>query len=58
MELSMFKWIKENKQVLTTQAEQANGKAYNVDNVPAFGKLILQIDIKNCLKLILRCFKL
>ena len=33
-------------QVLETQAEQVNGKANNEDNVPAFGKLILQNNNK------------
>ncbi len=38
--IAMLKYTYE--QVLATQAEQVNGKANNEDNVPAFGKLILQ----------------
>ena len=42
--IAMLKYTYE--QVLATQAEQVNGKANNEDNVPAFGKLILQNNNK------------
>lgn len=38
--IAMLKYTYE--QVLATQAEQVNGKTNNEDNVPAFGKLILE----------------
>ena len=38
--LAMLKYTYE--QILSTQAEQVNGKANNIDNIPSFGKLLLK----------------
>lgn len=38
--LAMLKYTYE--QILSTQAEQVNGKTNNIDNIPSFGKLLLK----------------
>lgn len=35
------------EQVLATQAEQVNGKANNIDNLPSLGKLLLKNNMDN-----------